>query len=168
MKAKATEISSLLSAITLLSLMTFASAANADPARGDAHGERFGMERGPMISTRMLDRLDLDDTQRQTVDNVFEAAKPELDALREQKQASRAAQARLDPASASYSIDLEAVAAENGRLAKEATLLFARVHNEVNAVLTEDQRAKLEQGMERRKERGKHRKRDHKRVEGES
>ena len=168
MKANGTEIASLLPAIILLSLMALAPAANADSERGDGHGKRFGMERGPMISARMLGRLDLDDTQRQTVDNIFEAAKPEFDALREHKRANRASLAALDPASDSYSIDLEAIAAENGRLASEATLLFSRVHNDVNAVLTEDQRAKLEQGMERRKERGKNRKRDHERRVSES
>jgi Spy/CpxP family protein refolding chaperone len=118
-----------------------------------------------MISARMLDRLDLDDTQRQTVDNIFEAAKPEFDALRERKQSNRTALADLDPADASYAIDLEAAATEKGQLAKEMTLLFARVHNDVNAVLTEDQRAKLEQGIERRKERGNSRKRGHRRTE---
>jgi Spy/CpxP family protein refolding chaperone len=116
-----------------------------------------------MIPARMLDRLDLDDTQRQTVDNIFEAAKPEFDALRERKQSNRTALADLDPADANYAIDLEAAAAEKGQLAKEKTLLFARVRNEVNAVLTEDQRAKLEQGMERRTERGNSRKRGHSR-----
>jgi len=160
MKAYRTEISGSLLAIVLLSVLAFAPAANAD----DGRGKQFGMERGPMISARMLDRLDLEDTQRQTVDNIFEAAKPEFDALREQKQSSRAALAALDPANPSYSIDLEAIAAENGRLARESTLLFARVRSEVNAVLTEDQRAKLEQGMERRKERGNSRRRGHRRT----
>jgi Spy/CpxP family protein refolding chaperone len=153
MKAYRTEFTGSLLAIALLSLLAYASAANADDGRGDGYGDRSGMGRGLMIPARMLDRLDLDDTQRQTVDNIFEAAKPEFDALRERRQANRTLLADLDPADASYAIDLEAAAAENGQLAKDATLLFSRVRNEVNAVLSDDQRAKLKERMDRRKDR---------------
>jgi Spy/CpxP family protein refolding chaperone len=159
MKVYRVELASLLLSIVVLGLLAFTSTSYADDGFGGSYGKRSGMERGLMISARMLDRLDLEDTQRQTVDNIFEAAKPELDALREEKLANRAAFDALDPTNASYSVDLEAIAIENGRLATEATLLFARLHNEVAAVLTEDQRAKLEQGIEHRGERGNSRKR---------
>jgi Spy/CpxP family protein refolding chaperone len=165
MKAYRTEFASLALAIVVLTLLAFASAANADDGRGDGYGNRTGMERGPMIPARILDRLDLDDTQRQTVDNIFEAAKPEFDALRARKQANRTLLAELNPADANYVIDLEAAAAENGQLAKDATLLFSRVRNEVNAVLSDDQRARLKERMDRRKDRRGSRNHGHRRTE---
>jgi len=165
MKMYRTEVASLVFAIVILTLLAFASAANADDGRGGAYGDRSGMQRGPMISARMLDRLDLDDTQRQTVDNIVEAARPEFDALRERKQSNRTALSDLDPADASYAIDLETAAAENGQLAKEMTLLIFRVRNEVNAVLTDDQRAALKERMERHRDRRGSRNHGHWRTE---
>lgn len=171
MKTYGIEAASLLSGVLLLTLLVFTSTAHAEGGRGNGDGKGSGMSAGRIISDRMADRLDLDDTQRQTIDNIVAAAKPEMDALREQRQSNREAMAALDSSDANYSIELEQAATEKGRLATEATLLHSRVRTEVTAVLTEEQRAEFEQSKERRKKRGERGKRgngDCSRSEGEA
>lgn len=134
----------------LLSLLALSLVAEAHPGGGMKRG--FG---GPgagfpdEMLERMAEHLDLDETQRQSVQNIVAAAKPEFEALRERFKANREALRALDPADASYSVDLEAAAAENGRLATEATLLRSRVRAEIDTVLTEEQREQLALRKER-------------------
>ena len=76
MKTYKTEIISILSGLTLLSLLAFASSAYSGPGpRGDFAGPGFAIE-------RMVERYGLDETQRQQIENIFLAAKPEFEALR--------------------------------------------------------------------------------------
>ncbi len=168
MRANRTGTTGLLSAITLLSILAYASSAYAEDDRGEREGKRFGMHGGQTISARMLERLDLDDMQRQTVNNILEAAKPELDALRDRKRSNSEALSALDPADVNYAVELETISAENGRLANEGTVLQARVRAEVHAVLSDEQRAELERAKNSRKERGGNRKRSRNHTESES
>ena len=92
-----------------------------------------------MISGRMADRLDLDETQRETVKNIMEAAQPEMKALREKLRANHDALQALDVGDP----EVQNIAASNGELATEATLLFSRIRGEIHAVLTDEQRAQL-------------------------
>ena len=64
-------------------LLAFASSAVAE--RGPEHRPHFGMP-GFFIE-RMAERLDLDETQRQEIENILLAAKPEFEALRDRVQA---------------------------------------------------------------------------------
>lgn len=103
MKTYRIEILGLLSAFGLLSLLAFASSAHAEPGAKDALA-------GPALMTeRMAERLELDETQRQSISNILEAAKPEFDALHEAREE-----------------------------------LATRVRSEIDAVLTEEQRAELD------------------------
>ena len=105
----------------------------------------------------MADHLDLDDAQRDAVNNILEAARPEIEALREKARANREALQALDANDAAYSTELNNIAISNGELATEGTLLFTRIRTEVHAVLTDEQIAKLERGKERMKKRFKER-----------
>lgn len=135
--------------LAVLALALTASAAPGDGPRGSFGGPGLGFGGpGPSVE-RMADHLGLDETQQQSIENILEAAKPELEALREAQRANREALAALDPADANYSTAINNIAAENGRLATEGTLLRSRVRNEVNAVLTDEQREKLGQGRQR-------------------
>jgi len=136
-------------ALMVLALAMSAFAAPGDGPRAPARGPGLGFG-GPGFSIeRMADRLDLDEIQQQNLANILEAAKPELEALREAQRANREAQAALDPADPNYANAINDIAAENGRLATEGTLLRSRVRNEINAVLTDEQREKLGQGRQR-------------------
>jgi Spy/CpxP family protein refolding chaperone len=110
-------------------------------------GERSGGDFGAPghFSEKMADRLGLDETQRQTVQNIRLAAEPEVTALRERMQANREKMKALDANDPNRSALLNDIAVEKGQLATESTLLFDRVRNEFSAVLTDEQRAKVEE-----------------------
>ena len=122
---------------------------NADRGgRGDHHGMSGGGFGAPgRFSEKMADRLGLDETQRQAVQNIRLAAEPEVTALRERTQANREKMKALDANDPNRATLLNDIAVEKGQLATEATLLFDRVRNEVSAVLTDEQRAKVEEHL---------------------
>ncbi len=124
-------------------------AESGDRSKGD-RGGRHGMHGGNFaapghFSEKMADRLELDETQRQTVQNIQLAAEPEVTALRERMQANREDMKALDPNDPNRSALLNDIAIEKGQLTTEATLLFDRVRGELSAVLTDEQRAKAEE-----------------------
>ena len=138
--------------LAVVSTLAFSTSAYADFAGGPRglFGAGPGGFPGPgLMIEHMADHLDLDDTQRDSVRNILEAAKPELDALREQARGNRAALMALDSSDPAYSTELNNIAVSNGQLATEGTLLFTRIRSEVNAVLTDEQRDKLARGKER-------------------
>ena len=140
--------------VTLATLATLALAGTAFAGPGGGQkghpGAPFPGLAGPGLNIeRMAAHLELDETQRQSIENILEAARPEFQALRADFWANRQALEAIDPADADYSAAINDVAAENGRLATEGTLLMSRVRNEVHAVLTEEQRAKLAEGKQR-------------------
>ena len=141
----------LLAFVSLAGLSTVALADRGGPAGHFGMGPGFG---GPgLMLEHMADHLDLDDTQRESVRNIIEAAKPEIEALRDQVKANREALEALDVNDAAYSTELNNIAISNGELATQGTLLFTRLRSEVHAVLTDEQIAKLERGKERMKKR---------------
>ena len=73
-----------LAAVTATALL-LASTSCAVAGRGRDHRPHFGMP-GFFIE-RMAERLDLDDTQRQEIENILLAAKPEFEALRDRVKA---------------------------------------------------------------------------------
>lgn len=92
---------------------------------------------------RMTHHLNLDETQRQNLQNVLDAAQPEIDALRERARSNREAMRTLDADDPDHSALINNIAIENGQLATEGTLLHDRVRNEIAAVLTDEQREQL-------------------------
>lgn len=140
--------------ISLAMLATLALAATAYAGHGGGqHGQPgapFPGLAGPGLKLeRMAIHLELDETQQQSIENILEAARPEFQALRADFRTNREALEALDPADANYSAAINDIAAENGRLATEGTLLMSRVRSEVHAVLTEEQRAKLQESKQR-------------------
>lgn len=120
------------------------------PRNRQFDGPGFGLPHAGMMSGRMAERLGLDETQRESVDNILSAAKPEMKALRERARANHDAMKALSPGDP----EVQSIATSNGELATEATLLFARVRGEIDAVLTDEQRAQLAQLKEERGDRG--------------
>ncbi len=108
------------------------------------HHDEFG---DPARLLEMMTRhLDLDDTQSQTVGNILEAAKPEIDALRGRMRASREAMHSLDVNDPDYGSNLQNLSTEIGALTSEATLLHGRLRADVYAELTPEQRARAAAG----------------------
>ena len=141
--------------LTLLTSGLLATTAHADfdgeNGARDRHfdGPGFGLPHPGMITERMAERLRLDEAQRETVDNIMSAARPEMAALRERTRANHEALRTLGPADP----EVTNIALSNGELATEATLLFARIRGEIDAVLTDEQRATLAELKERNDDR---------------
>lgn len=136
--------------LAFLSSALLASGAYADDNGKKGKRDRgFGASNPGMIIKRMTRHLDLDDAQHDSVKNIIEAAKPEMQALREKSRANRDALQALTANDAG----VQNLAIANGELATEATLLFARVRSDVDAVLTDEQRAKLAELVSRRGDR---------------
>lgn len=148
----------LLTALLLSAIAVAGLASNVYAAPGFGPGAFPGGPDNPaLMLEHMADHLDLTDEQRISVENIIEAAKPEIDAIREQARANREAIRALDPTDPAYDVELNSIAVSNGELATTGTLLAVRVRNEVAAVLTDEQIAKLERGKERMKKRMKRR-----------
>ena len=137
--------------LALVSMTAFSAAAQAGP--GGMPGMMFGGGPGPgMMLEHMADHLDLDNAQRESVHNILEAARPEIEALRAQFRANREALEALDASDPAYSSELNSIAISNGQLATEGTLLFTRIRTEVHAVLTDEQLEKLARSKQRMRE----------------
>ena len=138
--------------VTLLALVSMAAlstSAQAEPGGGPPGFFGGGFPGPGLMLEHMADHLDLDDAQRASMQNILEAARPEIEALREQLRTNREALRALDANDPAYSTALNNIALSNGQLATEGTLLFTRVRTEVDAVLTDEQREKLARGKDR-------------------
>ena len=123
--------------------------------RGDHHGMSGDFGAPGRFSEKMAERLGLDETQRQTVQNIRLAAEPEVTALRDRMQANREKMQALDANGPNRSTLLNDIAVEKGQLTTEATLLFDRIRNELSAVLTDEQRAMVESHRSGKGKRGR-------------
>ena len=134
-------------------LAAFSASAYSAPGGGPWFGGGPGFGGPGLMLEHMADYLDLDDAQRATVDNIIEAAKPEIEALRERARSNREALEALDTSDPAYETTLNNIALSNGQLATDGTLLFTRLKTELSAVLTAEQAEKLARGKERMRER---------------
>jgi Spy/CpxP family protein refolding chaperone len=111
------------------------------------HHDEFG---DPTRMLEMMTRhLDLDDTQSQKIGNILDAARPEINALRERAQASRKAMHELDVGDSAYGSNLQNLSTEIGALTAEAALLHGRVRADIFAELTPAQRELAAEGRSR-------------------
>lgn len=121
------------------------------------HHRHAGMMHGGPDFSRMLEhmsrRLELDETQEQAIRNIVDAATPEAEALREQARSIRQAVHALDIADADYDMQRQRLAGRNGELFMQVTLLHGRVMAEINAELTDEQRARFSEGRDRMRKR---------------
>jgi len=118
------------------------------------HHDEFG-DPARMLE-RMTRHLDLDDIQSQTIGNILEAARPEIDALRERAQTTREAMHELDVDDPDYGSNLQRLSTEIGALTSEATLLHGRLRADVFAELTPEQRERAAEGRGRMHHRFRH------------
>ena len=121
-------------------------AADAQPVPDGKHQMRGHHDGGPQ---RLLRRLDLTEAQRDQVFKIFHDQAP---AMREQMKLARAASQELRQASLSPSYDrarARQLADTQARALSEVALMRADNMNRVFAILTPDQRSKLQQLRER-------------------
>ena len=112
-----------------------------------------GMGMHPRMLDRMADELSLSDAQRQTIQGLFESARPAMQAHREQMKKSADALRDLDPGSKDYQAAVERASRTAGELASRAVSDGAQLRAQVWAVLTPDQRVKANEMREKMRER---------------
>ena len=118
------------------------------------HHDGFG---DPARMLEMMTRhLELDDNQSQTIGDILEAAKPEIDALRERLQAARKAMHELDLSDSGYEANLQTLSTDIGALSAEAALLQGMLRADVYAKLTPEQRERAAEGRSRMRDRFRH------------
>lgn len=120
---------------------------------GEPHGPSHEFGDPERMVEHMIRRLDLDDTQAQSVKNIVEAARPEIAELRDRARENHKAVRELDADDADFGAKLSNLAHTSGELATQATLLHGRLRAEINAVLTPEQRQKLAESRPPRGER---------------
>jgi Spy/CpxP family protein refolding chaperone len=163
-------------AITALSIVLFASTSVAatvahagdDGSDNNKHRPHFaaGMHEDgdpARMVKHLTQKLDLDETQQQEIENIVSAARPEIDALRERAEANRKAMHELDVNDGNHDARLNVLASEKGAIATEHALLHGRLKSEINAVLTPEQRQELAASAGKMHERFQKRKEGHSR-----
>ena len=151
----------IVAALAALSVSGNTASAQEDGGASDAGHKPWGRHRGPgrgmpdpeEVIGRMAKHLELDDAQSQSVENIMAAARPRFNELRERAHQNRQAIRSLDPAAPNYATELQSLAAENGELAAELTLLTGQLRGDVHGVLTPEQQEKMAAFVERRAER---------------
>lgn len=94
---------------------------------------------------KMAERLALDDSQKSSVQTIFESNRPAMKALHERSREHRKAMKALDPKSADYSTQAQALADEAGTLARDRVLQRTQMQSELSAVLTPEQMSKMKE-----------------------
>jgi len=113
---------------------------NAASAFGPGGGPGFGGDR-PLMSA--LHQLDLSSKQRSSIRSILQSHRSEAQAEHEQMHGQMTKFLQLDPTSATYSGDVQALADTAADNARARTASLAAVQKQVYAVLTADQRSKL-------------------------
>ncbi len=121
--------------------------AMAGPGKGD-HRHGGHMEHR---MERMAERLDLDASQQEQIKAAFQAHAPELRELR--KQIREQARELRGQGEGFNEETARAQANRLGELTAEAAFVGARLHADINAVLTDEQRQKIAERMENRRQR---------------
>jgi len=94
---------------------------------------------------RMAKKLDLTDDQQSQIEAITADAKSQMNDLRQEMQANRKALRELTQQSLLDEAEVRNVADTQGDLKADMIVLRAQRHAKIAAILTEDQRAQLEE-----------------------
>lgn len=110
-------------------------------ARGLGH---HGLDSESAVE-RMTQRLDLSTEQRDKVRAIVDKARPQMRALRDQLSDNRQKLRALMQSGNAKEADIRKLADTQGKLMADKIVQRSRVHNEINAVLTPEQRETWQQ-----------------------
>ncbi len=111
----------------------------------------------PRMLERMAGELQLSDDQKQKLKGLFESARPEMDQVRELARQNAEKLRGVKPGDANYDAVVAEVARSAGDLAARAVTNGAQLRRQVWAVLTPEQRQKMETRQAERREARKQR-----------
>lgn len=121
---------------------------------GKHQGKRGGKRGGGKMMGRMIQKLELTDAQQAQLKTLQEAQKTKREALREQMKSLRTEMKALDSTSADYQNQVAALADKKANIDRQRFIQRSEAKQQFQAILTEEQRAKLAELEENRKERG--------------
>lgn len=134
----------------VLSTALVGAAAYAGEGRGDHHGKGYPHGEGRSYWHHLETKLDLTEEQKAAIAEIHKAY-PREDAKAHKRQFARDL-ADLDPAAADYQAQVAAIAKEQAANLEQAIIERGQVHAKVYAVLTPEQRAKLQELKAKRRE----------------
>jgi len=154
-------ITAIVMILALMSGTTQGFAGQGEQHQGDRDRTHRGMQgHGPRDPARMVERmsrhLGLDELQQEKMNNILLSRKPEQEALRDRDRVNRDAMAALDESDPQFSAKLSDLAAEKGQIVAERTLLMGKTRADINSVLNDEQRAKLADWGDRRRNHKRH------------
>ncbi len=100
---------------------------------------------GPQWLGRMADELGLSAEQRQTIKGLFEAARPQVQAMRDSMRSNADKLRGTMPDDPNYATVVAQVSQAAGELASRMVTEGSQLRSQVYGVLTKDQKAKLPQ-----------------------
>ncbi|HZP13208.1 MAG TPA: Spy/CpxP family protein refolding chaperone [Nevskiaceae bacterium] len=113
-----------------------------------AHAGDFGgMPHGKMMLDHMLDTVDATDAQRTQIEAIHAKYAPQMKDLHQQIKQTHESEMALDTTSSGYLDQASSLIDQRTALMAKAEKLHAQLRQEVAAVLTSDQRAKLKTEM---------------------
>lgn len=123
---------------------------------GDGPGPMMGMP-GQRMFERMAGQLGLSDDQKQKIQGIFEAGRPEMEQSRDLARQNAEKLRAAKPGDKNYDAVVSEVARSAGELASRRVTQGAKLRAQVWAVLTPEQRTKMETMQTERRERMKRR-----------
>lgn len=104
----------------------------------------------------MARHLDMTEEQKAQLRDVLDAARPEADRLADAMIDNRQAMKTLRKSETFSEDEIRAIADQQGRLTADMIVLHARVRSQIGAILTPDQRERLEKMRKRHRGKGHH------------
>jgi len=131
-----------IAALALGALLAGRISAGALPGRG--HGDF-----APRVFGRIARALDLSDDQRTRIKGILKTHASEIEAQMRSSSAARRALHQAVLAQPSDEGAIRAAAQQLGQIQGDGAVLFAKIRTEIQPILTEEQRARLQQFRER-------------------
>jgi Spy/CpxP family protein refolding chaperone len=122
----------------------------------------------PRMLDRMATELQLTADQQQKLKGVFESARPEMEQVREKARQNADKLRAATPGTRNYDAVVSEVARNAGDLATRAVTNGAQLRAQVWAILTPDQRQKMESLQAQRRERMKERMEKRRQMRGDA
>ncbi len=151
-------IKTLLATVGGITLLAGAAASTYAVAGGERGDRMFNSDR---MVERATKHLDLNDEQQAEVKAVLDSLVPVMRDARDSRRAAREKLLELDPSSADYDTELGVLADAAADSARAMVTQLGIARQDLNAVLTEEQRAEFEDWLSKSRRWGGKHKRGH-------
>ena len=134
---------SILTTLGIVAISGALAAVNPAAARGPCEGG--GLFAPSFKIARMTRHLDLNDEQRVQVRAILDSTRPEADRFAESMLENREAMRQLRQSGTFDEAQVREIAEQRGELIVDMSVLKARVHSQIHAILTPEQRERMQE-----------------------